>query len=64
MGKERFNLGVYMFAAGMGLLSGLMLSKAAYHKGKADACEECSELLREAVDKVNEELDKKEEEEA
>lgn len=54
----------YGFALVGGLLTGGLFSRAMYHKGKADAYNECSEMLKESVAEVERMVEEKEEEQA
>ena len=54
----------YAFALAGGLVSGGLFSRAMYHKGKADAYNECAEMLKEFGADVEAMVEKKNEEEA
>lgn len=56
MSKNNFNFGWYMFAMVGGMASGLMFSRAQYHKGQADAYSEISERLQKVHEDVEEYL--------
>lgn len=61
MKSSKFNLGLYVFAAVGGLLSGLSFSKALYHKGKVDAFKEVQGELDKLAKGIKDVLDKREE---
>ena len=63
--NKNFSLGWYAFAAIGGLTSGLLFSKAQYHKGQADAYNKIANDLQELSDGIEQgltKMDKKEEE--
>lgn len=51
---KKFSIGWYMFALIGGLASGLMFSKAQYHKGKADAYKDINDALEKFYNDVEE----------
>ena len=51
-------LGVY---AGAGVLTGIIFGKAMYHKGKADAYDDCSKKLTSVLEEAEEKFAKKDE---
>lgn len=61
MKDGKFNLGVYAAGCVLSLLGGLCFSKAQYFKGKADAYNECTDMLKEFDESIQEAIDKAEE---
>lgn len=53
-----FDFGLYCFAFVGGVLSGLLLSKANYYKGKGDAYKEITDMLDETIQSSKAILDK------
>lgn len=60
MKSSKFNVGMYLFAAVGGLVSGLYFSKAMYHKGKLDAYNETHESLCKLAEDIQGVLNRKE----
>lgn len=53
--NKGFNLGWYLFAGIMGMISGACFSKSMYYKGRADAANE----IKEEIEKVAKEWEEK-----
>lgn len=53
----KFNLGWYLFAGVMGILSGACFSKSMYHKGRVDAANEITENMYKVFDDFDKVLD-------
>lgn len=60
MKSSKFNIGMYLFAAVGGLVSGLYFSKAMYHKGRLDAFREVQGDLSKLAEDVMDVLDRQE----
>ena len=61
MKDGKINVGVYAAGCVLGLLGGLCFSKSQYYKGKADAFNECNDVLNELQNDTQDVLDKNEE---
>ena len=57
----KFSIGMYCFAFVGGVLSGLLLQKANYYQGKADAYDEISGMLDGAIQNSKDILNKSKE---
>ncbi len=63
MKNGKFSYSMYIVALIGGLASGLSFSKAAYHKGKKDAYEDCGNRIKETIANVEEMLEESKNEE-
>ena len=64
MKEGKFNLGLYVFSAVCGAAMGGLFSKAMYHKGKAEAYQECADSLQEVIDNTEKTLAERKEKES
>ena len=59
--EGKFSFGMYLFAMVGGMVSGLLFSKAAYHKGQADAYNDIAEDLEKITNSIQDSVKKEEE---